>query len=300
MSFYLEFQESKGGNMGELFGHTKKANFYAYSVEAFRKITNLPLLSSFKMKSESAIFSTKSFVKAFNDIRQWRDPGFDPNSDLRNTAANDSLCTLVKIGMVERKQKGIYRLCKNGGKAKQFNKVYPDIKDPNRRERMKKVKEGGNLTKLGSQKTEYKLDGPDISILETFENKHLDNIYLVTFTQERDEFTARCPVTSQPDFGRIEILYIPNGKMVESKSLKLYFFSFRDSGEFHEDVTNRIFNDLWKLLQPKYLRVIGDFAARGGIAIKPLVENWEKKLNPAIIHRIERLITSWDVKNALR
>lgn len=105
-----------------------------------------------------------------------------------------------------------------------------------------------------------------------------------------------CPVTHQPDFANIEILYVPNKKMVESKSLKLYFFSFRNNGEFHEDVINRMHNDLWELLQPKYLRVFGNFAARGGIAIKPLVEKYELKKIHSI--QINHLIESWDRKNA--
>lgn len=160
------------------------------------------------------------------------------------------------------------------------------------------------ITKLGSHKTEYQLDKPDISILETFENKHPNNTYLVPFTQERDEFSSLCPVTHQPDFARIEILYAPDKKMVESKSLKLYFFSFRNNGEFHEDVTNRIFNDLWTLLQPKYLRVFGNFAPRGGIAIKPMVAMWAEEFikddnyNPEY-EIISHLINAWDRKNGL-
>lgn len=127
------------------------------------------------------------------------------------------------------------------------------------------------LTKLGSKKTKY-FNKPSIKILETFENQHPQNTYIVPFQMEHDEFTSLCPITGQPDFARIEIIYAPDIKMVESKSLKLYLFSFRNQGEFHEDVINRIANDLWKVLEPKYLRVYGDFVPRGGLAIKPLVE----------------------------
>jgi 7-cyano-7-deazaguanine reductase len=158
------------------------------------------------------------------------------------------------------------------------------------------------LTKLGSANTQYKYNGPSASILETFVNKHQDQIFLVPFTQERDEFSALCPVTHQPDFARVEILYVPNSLMVESKSLKLYFFSFRNSGEFHEDVVNRICKDLWSVLKPKYLRVFGNFAARGGISIKPMVEKWdtyigEKEEDWVTKSQIRRLVVMWDRKN---
>ena len=78
---------------------------------------------------------------------------------------------------------------------------------------------------------------------------------------------------------------IPNKKMVESKSLKLYLFSFRNTGEFHEDVCNRIANDLFTLLEPFYLRVYGNFVPRGGLAIRPLVERWHRLVDP--LHKQE-------------
>lgn len=130
------------------------------------------------------------------------------------------------------------------------------------------------LTKLGSKDIAYPLT-PSITILETFENQHPNNDYIVPFVQERDEFTSLCPKTGQPDHAKLEIVYIPDKKMVESKSLKLYLFSFRNTGEFHEDVINRIADDLFTLLEPKYLRVYGDFAPRGGLAIKPMVERYQ-------------------------
>lgn len=151
-----------------------------------------------------------------------------------------------------------------------------------------------HLKSLGSKKTKY-YNKPSIKILETFENQHPQNTYLVPFVQERDEFTSLCPRTRQPDHARIEIVYVPNVKMVESKSLKLYLFSFRNQGEFHEDVINRIANDLWKLLEPKYLRVYGDFAARGGLAIKPLVEMYNLR-ETFQRHRIFGMINRYDIK----
>ena len=130
--------------------------------------------------------------------------------------------------------------------------------------RNKKELEGVSL--LGNQNTHYKYDY-DPSVLETFINKHQDNDYMVTFTCP--EFTSLCPITGQPDFAEIIINYIPDKRMVESKSLKLYLFSFRNHGDFHEDCTNIIMKDLIKLMDPKYIEVKGNFLPRGGISILP-------------------------------
>ena len=83
------------------------------------------------------------------------------------------------------------------------------------------------------------------------------------------EFTSLCPITGQPDFATITISYVPDIKMVESKSLKLYLFSFRNHGDFHEDCVNVIMKDLIKLMNPKYIEVWGKFTPRGGISIDP-------------------------------
>ena len=128
--------------------------------------------------------------------------------------------------------------------------------------RNKKELEGVSL--LGNQNTHYQYDY-DPSVLETFINKHQDNDYMVTFTCP--EFTSLCPKTGQPDFAEIIINYIPDKRMVESKSLKLYLFSFRNHGDFHEDCTNIIMKDLIKLMDPKYIEVKGNFLPRGGISI---------------------------------
>ena len=109
----------------------------------------------------------------------------------------------------------------------------------------------------------------DPALLDAFANKHPDRDYWVTFTCP--EFTTLCPKTGQPDFATLTIRYIPAKKLVESKSLKLYLFGFRNHGDFHEDVVNVIYDDLNKLLKPKYMEVIGKFAARGGISIDPFV-----------------------------
>jgi 7-cyano-7-deazaguanine reductase len=126
-------------------------------------------------------------------------------------------------------------------------------------------RENEGLQQLG-RKTAYKMTyAPEV--LETFENKHPENDYWVQFNCP--EFTSLCPITGQPDFAEIKIFYIPDRKMVESKSLKLYLFSFRNHGDFHEDCVNIIMKDLVKLMDPKYLEVIGLFNPRGGISIKP-------------------------------
>lgn len=104
---------------------------------------------------------------------------------------------------------------------------------------------------------------PDAAIFETFKNGNPQRDYWISF--ETDEFTSLCPITGQPDFARITIEYIPDQLCVESKSLKLYLFSFRNEGSFYEDVTNRIYTDLFELLKPRHLIVVGDFTARGGI-----------------------------------
>lgn len=122
------------------------------------------------------------------------------------------------------------------------------------------------VTLLGNTGVKYPTDY-DPSLLETFINKHRDHDYLVTFNCP--EFTTLCPKTGQPDFATLVISYIPDERMVESKSLKLYLFSFRNHGDFHEDCINIILDDLWKLMRPRYLEVTGIFTPRGGISIHP-------------------------------
>ena len=132
-----------------------------------------------------------------------------------------------------------------------------------------------NLNLLGG-KTDYKAEYAP-QVLETFSNKHPENDYWVHF--ECPEFTSLCPITAQPDFATIRIAYIPAEKMVESKSLKIYLFSFRNHGAFHEDCVNIIMKDLIALMQPKYIEVTGIFTPRGGISIYPYV-NYGKKGTP--------------------
>lgn len=99
--------------------------------------------------------------------------------------------------------------------------------------------------------------------LETFPNPHPERDYEVSF--ECPEFTCLCPRTGQPDFATLRIRYIPDRRCVELKSLKLYLWSYRNEGAFHEKVTNQILNDLAKATQPRSMTVVGDFYVRGGI-----------------------------------
>ena len=153
-------------------------------------------------------------------------------------------------------------------------------------------KETEGLTLLGNKNTVYRDDyAPEV--LETFINKHPDNDYMVTFNCP--EFTSLCPITGQPDFAKILINYIPNEKMVESKSLKLYLFSFRNRGDFHEDCINIIMKDLKKLMSPKYIEVKGIFTPRGGISIYPFAS---LGMPGTIYEKMaeERLFASLDLK----
>ena len=122
------------------------------------------------------------------------------------------------------------------------------------------------VTQLGNQHTTYAQDY-DPSLLETFVNKHPDRDYFVKFNCP--EFTSLCPMTGQPDYATIYISYVPDERMVESKSLKLYLFSFRNHGDFHEDCVNIIMDDLIQAMDPKYIEVWGKFLPRGGISIDP-------------------------------
>ena len=101
--------------------------------------------------------------------------------------------------------------------------------------------------------------------LETFPNHNDQRDYVITLQTE--EFTCVCPKTNQPDFAKIKIQYIPDKKIIESKSLKLYLWSFRNEGVFHEHVTNIILDDLVAALQPRWCKVSAEFAVRGGIGI---------------------------------
>lgn len=119
-----------------------------------------------------------------------------------------------------------------------------------------------HLQQLGSNKTDYgRL--PDVSILETFVNKYPDRDYEIKHSTS--EFTSLCPKTGQPDFASITITYVADIKCIESKSLKLYLFSYRNEGSFMETICNRICSDLVECCSPRHMKVQMTFAARGGV-----------------------------------
>ena len=121
------------------------------------------------------------------------------------------------------------------------------------------------LSQLGAQTAAP--TSPEEAVLERVPNPQADTLYLARFTAP--EFTSLCPVTGQPDFAHLVIDYAPGEWLVESKSLKLYLFSFRNHGDFHEDCVNIIMKDLIRLMSPKYIEVTGYFTPRGGISIYP-------------------------------
>ncbi len=133
-----------------------------------------------------------------------------------------------------------------------------------------------DLSLLGSAETVYP-NSPEDAQLEAIPNMLQKNDYSINM--DCHEFTCLCPKTGQPDFAKIYISYLPAESLVESKSLKLYLFSFRNQGIFHEFVINKIAEDLFNTIKPKYLKVLGDFMPRGGIAIRPIVELGDKTLS---------------------
>ena len=139
---------------------------------------------------------------------------------------------------------------------------------------MRNEKELQGVTLLGNTAVKYPTEYSP-SILESFKNKHPEREYVVTLNCP--EFTSLCPKTGQPDFAKIVINYLPREDMVESKSLKLYLFSFRNHGDFHEDCINIILNDLWNLMNPRYIEVIGLFTPRGGISIYPFANRGDSE-----------------------
>lgn len=143
-------------------------------------------------------------------------------------------------------------------------------------------KEVQGLSLLGDKGVKYPTDYAP-QLLETFVNKHQDNEYIVTLNCP--EFTTLCPITGQPDFGKIVISYIPRVRMVESKSLKLYLFSFRNHGDFHEDCVNIIMKDLIKLMDPRYIEVQGIFMPRGGISIYPFANYGDSDHQQLVLQR---------------
>lgn len=136
-----------------------------------------------------------------------------------------------------------------------------------------KIKPRTPLTLLGNSRAAYP-SSPSRAKLETFANPSPESNYLITF--DCPEFTSLCPVTGQPDFGRIEIAYVPDKLCIESKSLKFYLASFRNERSFNEAIVNRILRDLIAACRPRRLTVRGQFAQRGGISISVEAEYPDK------------------------
>ena len=136
--------------------------------------------------------------------------------------------------------------------------------------------ENPELTILKRSDSTYP-DNPDEAKLETFPNKYPSRDYLVEF--DCPEFTSLCPVTGQPDFAAINIAYMPDERCLESKALKFYLFSFRNTGMFHEEIVNRILDDVVLVCKPRWARVIGVMNPRGGISIRTTAEYTQPELD---------------------
>ena len=134
-----------------------------------------------------------------------------------------------------------------------------------------------HLTQLGREVRGF--DSPDTAVLERVPNPHPDAAYLVRFAVP--EFTSLCPVTGQPDFAQFQLEYVPDSKCVELKSLKLYLWSFRDRGAFHEAVTNQILEHLAGATQPRFMRLTAKWNVRGGIYTSVVVEHRQPEWTPA-------------------
>lgn len=113
--------------------------------------------------------------------------------------------------------------------------------------------------------------GPLREMLETFDNQFPGRDYVIEIVCP--EFTSVCPKTGQPDFGVLTFTYTPEAKCVELKSLKLYLQQFRNEGIFYENVTNRILDDFVAMVHPRWVRLVADFSARGGITTKVTIEH---------------------------
>lgn len=122
-----------------------------------------------------------------------------------------------------------------------------------------------SLTQLGSAKTKYTYDNPTPNLLEAFENQYPKRDYVIEFVFS--EFSSLCPQTGQPDFATIKVQYMPNKLCIETKSLKLYFLAFRQYGSFMETITNKILEDCVSVCDPRWIKIIANFNARGGTLI---------------------------------
>ena len=147
-----------------------------------------------------------------------------------------------------------------------------------------------HLRSLGTGRLPTPQDGPGLAQLEAFPNCYPDRDYIISINYP--EFTSLCPVTGQPDFGTIAVEYIPDEKCVESKSFKLYMFAFRDHQSFMETITNTVLDDVWALLHPRWCRVKGLFAPRGGTHIHVFAERF-KEMTVERQTALRQTVQSW-------
>lgn len=150
------------------------------------------------------------------------------------------------------------------------------------------------LRSLGKSGIQMVAERPVSDILEVFPNRFADRFYIVKFLFP--EFTSLCPVTGQPDFGTMEIYYIPDQYCVESKSFKLYMFAYRNYQSFMETITNTILDDLVKVMDPCWIRVNGLFAPRGAVKIHVFAE----KIKDMGIKRngiLETVVQNWRMES---
>lgn len=146
-----------------------------------------------------------------------------------------------------------------------------------------------HLKALGQSRGGHRQEDPGADILETFPNACPGRPYIVSI--EFPEYTSLCPVTGQPDFATVVVEYIPDERIVESKSFKLYMFAFRNHGSFMETATNKILDDLARVLDPLWLRVKGIFAPRGGVALHVFAEHF-KESSP-LYGKVREVAAEW-------
>ena len=130
---------------------------------------------------------------------------------------------------------------------------------------MKTFNDVSKIEKLGAGSTKYDYSEPTVDILETFDNTAVGRNYIISL--DLPEWSGLCPKTNQPDFAHIMIQYIPDLKCIETKSLKLYTFAYRNFGCFMESTTNKYVDDIVSACDPKWIKVVGRFNARGGIGL---------------------------------
>ncbi|SHE30736.1 7-cyano-7-deazaguanine reductase [Ferrithrix thermotolerans DSM 19514] len=149
-----------------------------------------------------------------------------------------------------------------------------------------------SLTHLGSGESSYRYDSPSRDIMDVFSSPRPGRDFVIAL--ECMEFTSLCPITGQPDYGEIDVVYVPDQLCIESKSLKLYLGAYRNHGAFHEDCVNSILDDIVAVCAPVFIRVIGDFNARGGIAIKPVAVNWGEDIDENRRGDVMEIVRSYD------